>query len=85
MTARDVHAALATALDFDSYYGYNLDALWDVLTTDVERPLIIQWENSTVSATRMGAEFEKIVNVLRKAMEFDEQTGFKNKLELVLL
>ena len=84
-TARDVHTALATALDFGSYYGYNLDALWDMLTTDVERPLVIEWKNSAVSAAKMGIEFEKIVDVLRKAAEFDRQMGFKNKLELTLL
>lgn len=84
-TVRDVHAALANALDFGSFYGYNLDALWDMLTTDVERPLRIEWENSAMSAAKMGIEFDKIVNVLRKAVEFDEQMGFKNKIELALM
>ncbi|EOG8017508.1 barstar family protein [Enterobacter ludwigii] len=27
------------SLDFVPYYGRNLDALWDRLSTDVERPV----------------------------------------------
>ncbi len=62
-TAHDVHAALAEALDFGSYYGFNLDALWDVLTTDVKRPVIIEWKDSLVSEKKLGAEFERIVDI----------------------
>ena len=34
MTSRDeAHAEIARALDLPPYYGGNLDALWDVVTT----------------------------------------------------
>ncbi len=85
VTARDVHAALAEALDFGPYYGFNLDALWDVLTTDVERPVMIEWKDILISEERLGAEFEKIVDVLRRVVEFDNEMGFKEKIQLKLL
>lgn len=37
----DFHSALAEKLSLSSYYGKNLDAMWDVLTTDVERPICL--------------------------------------------
>ncbi|MBC8084711.1 MAG: barstar family protein [Hymenobacter sp.] len=85
VTVRDVHTVLAEALDFGPYYGFNPDALWDVLTTDVERPVIIEWKNSLVSEKRLGAEFEKIVDVLRRVVDFDNEMGFKEKIQLKLL
>lgn len=84
-TVRDVHTALAESLDFGSYYGSNLDALWDILTTDVERPVLIEWKDSLVSEKRLGSEFEKIVDVLRRVVEFDNEMGFKEKIQLKLL
>ncbi|MCK6885045.1 barstar family protein [Enterobacter roggenkampii] len=30
---------MSASLDFGPYYGRNLDALWDRLSTDVERPV----------------------------------------------
>ena len=35
---------LGLLLDFPSYYGKNLDALWDCLR-DVERPTAVVWRN----------------------------------------
>lgn len=84
-TIRDVHKALAESLDFGSYYGFNLDALWDILTTDVERPVIIEWRNSVASEKNLGNEFEKIVSVLRKVVDFDNEMGFEEKIQLKLL
>ena len=61
----DLHDALADKLDFGPYYGRNLDALWDRLSTDVERPVELVWENSEVSKGLLGAEiFERISSLL---------------------
>jgi len=38
-TEQDFHKLLSGLLNFGSYYGNNLDALWDRLSTDVERPI----------------------------------------------
>ncbi|WP_327150159.1 barstar family protein [Nocardia sp. NBC_01329] len=71
-THADLHNALSGPLDFGPYYGHNLNALWDRLTTDVERPVEIVWESSGVSRELMGVEaFEAIASVLIEAAELD--------------
>ncbi|MFI7413624.1 barstar family protein [Streptomyces sp. NPDC049627] len=72
-THADLHNALAGPLDFGPYYGHNLHALWDRLSTDVERPVEIVWKDSAVSREQMGAEaFDAITSVLIKAAKADE-------------
>ncbi|MGW2857185.1 barstar family protein, partial [Streptomyces sp. NPDC001215] len=50
----DLHEFLSRALDFGPYYGANLSALWDRLSTDVERPVEIVWKESELSRTALG-------------------------------
>jgi ribonuclease inhibitor len=66
-TDRKFHEALAKALDFGPYYGYNLNALWDRMSTDVERPLELVLTNAAVCRAALGSDFEKILAVLEKA------------------
>ncbi|MET9933484.1 MULTISPECIES: barstar family protein [unclassified Streptomyces] len=77
----DVHRVLARFLDFGPYYGYNLSALWDRLSTDVERPVEIVWENAAVSRGRMGDEaFEAIASVLVRAAAEDDSSAPDKRL-----
>lgn len=64
---RDLHEALANSLDFGPYYGYNLSALWDRVTTDVPRPLTLVLTNAAACRTALGPYFEKVINVLEDA------------------
>jgi ribonuclease inhibitor len=76
----DLHDALAGELDFGPYYGRNLDALWDRLSTDVERPVELIWENSGASKAILGVEvFEKISSVLIRVMDQDESFGLDER------
>ncbi|MET9348048.1 barstar family protein [Streptomyces termitum] len=69
----DLHRTLAGPLDFGPYYEHNLNALWDRLSKDVDRPVEIVWENAGASRDRMGDEaFEEIASVLLRAAEEDE-------------
>jgi ribonuclease inhibitor len=69
----DLHDVLERELDFGSYYGRNLDALWDRLSTDVERPVELIWENSGVSRALLGVEvFDRISSVLIGVAKEDE-------------
>ncbi|MEY9872858.1 ribonuclease inhibitor [Streptacidiphilus sp. MAP12-33] len=79
----DLHEALARVLDFGPYYGRNLNALWDRLSTDVERPVELVWQHSAASKEAMGAEvFEKISSLLVRVMEQDESFGLEERLTL---
>ena len=76
---RDFHSQLATALDVRRYYGHNLDALWDLLSASVERPVEIVWRDAAQSRERLGEQFDKIVSVLERVRLQDEQFGWTEK------
>ncbi|WP_032752160.1 barstar family protein [Streptomyces sp. NRRL B-1381] len=77
----DLHRFLAGPLEFGPYYGHNLDALWDRLARDVERPVEIVWENAEASRGRMGDEaFEAIASALVRAAEEDESNAPDERL-----
>lgn len=66
------HDALAGPLDFGPYYGRNLSALWDRLSTDVERPVELVWMDSGTSRELLGdVLYGKIAKVLSDVMERD--------------
>ena len=71
-TMDDFHRQIADSLDFGPYYGRNLNALWDMLSTDVERPAHLIWRHSAASREKMGQEaFNMIVEVLQSAQDDD--------------
>ncbi|QRK12081.1 barstar family protein [Archangium violaceum] len=82
---RDFHEQLARMLDFGPYYGRNLDALWDRLSADVERPVKLVWKDAEVSRLAMGAVFDRIVRILRKVEEQDRTCGLRERFEFELL
>ena len=76
----DLHDALTAQLDFGPYYGRNLDALWDRLSTDIERPVELIWMDSRASEALMGPEvFGKIKSILIRVMDQDESFGLKDR------
>lgn len=59
--------------DFPDYFGRNLDALYDVLSTDLEGPLEVIWRDSVVSLAAMGNDFQRLRDVLESvASERDD-------------
>jgi ribonuclease inhibitor len=49
-----------------AHFGRNLDALGDVLTTDVEGPFEIDWTHADNSRELMGNDFDRVVKLLRE-------------------
>jgi ribonuclease inhibitor len=85
-TESDVHDTLATALEFGPHYGNNLAALWDRLTTDVERPVKVVWLESTQSRKNLGGElFERIIRLMRDVEEQDKSFGWEERFSLELM
>ena len=62
----DVVERAAESVGFEGY-GRNLDALWDVLTGILPRPLRIRWLEAEVSRKAVGPRFDRLVEVLRDA------------------
>ncbi|HSW63316.1 MAG TPA: barstar family protein [Dissulfurispiraceae bacterium] len=56
---------LARIFPLPEYFGRNLDALADVLTTDIEGPFEIVWEHALLSKKAMKGDYAKIIAVLK--------------------
>jgi ribonuclease inhibitor len=71
-SAHDFHRALAELLGLPEHYGHNLDALWDTLSVDVERPVTLIWRDAAESRRKLGLHFDRIVEVLERVKRQDE-------------
>jgi ribonuclease inhibitor len=81
---RDLHEILMHELKFGDFYGHNSAALWDRLTTDVERSVKIVWEHSEQSRVALGNEmFSKYVRLFNDVVEQDALHELDNRLEFM--
>ncbi len=83
-TEFDFHRDISEKLNFGPYYGSNLDALWDRLSNDVERPVSLIWINSELSRRQLGGAFDKIVNVLERVKMQDIDFAFDERFDYLL-
>lgn len=83
-TEFDFHHAFSSALGIESVYGNNLHALWDVLSAGVERPVILRWKNSEISKSKLGEDFEGVIEVLHRVERQDEEFGRVDKFSFTL-
>lgn len=72
-----LHKILKQELKLPAYYGENLDALWDCLTTDIELPLTIEWVDFQKSKDILGDYAENTLEIFNEAEKF---TGGKLKI-----
>jgi len=75
----DLYDQLSIRLALPEYFGRNFDALWDVLSTDVEGPFEIVWKHADASKKLMGKDFDRVVKLLQELEE--ERDDFKLKIE----
>ena len=61
-----LHTSIASQLDFPDYYGANLDALYDILSTVSEPTCIVIDDDKTLS-DNLGDYYEKLLRVLEDA------------------
>ena len=66
-------------LSLPEHFGRNLDALWDVLSTDVEGPFEIVWKHSGDSKKLMGKDFDRAVKLFKDLQK--ERDDFTLKIE----
>ena len=75
----DFYEQLETKLSIPNHFGRNLDALWDVLTTDIKGPFEIVWKDAEASKKSMKRDFERVLQLL-KDLE-DDRRDFKLRIE----
>ncbi len=61
----DLYDRLERGLDLPEHFGRNLDALWDVLSADIEGPFTIVWQQAAISHKQMGQDFDRVVRLLK--------------------
>jgi ribonuclease inhibitor len=82
---KSFHIKIAAALSLPEHYGKNLDALWDTLSTDIQRPICLIWKNSNASQKMMPHEFEQIVKTLRRVEQQDTDWKLNEKFQFELV
>ena len=70
-----LHRALAWQLDFPDYYGRNLDALYDVLTTAAE-PIEILVSGEDDLREQLGGYWDLFCTVLEDVCEENANVSF---------
>lgn len=65
------HAYLKQELALPDYYGENLDALWDCLTTDFSPKKIVIYKPDAI-IKHLGDYGEAIINLFKQAAEENE-------------
>lgn len=77
---QELHETLARELDLGCYYGRDMAALWDRLTTDLPRPLDLVWKDWRVSRAQLGREgFKSVCRVLRDVEERDASANLPDR------
>lgn len=80
----EFHNEIARQFNVENYYGKNLDALWDLLSIGVERPINLVWIDANNSKNRIRS-FEKIISVLERVKEQDEKFEWEDKFTFTLI
>ncbi len=75
------HQLIGSLFDIASFYGCNIDALWDLLSTDVERPITIVWKHSDASRKRLGSTFDLIISVFDRVKTQDASLELPAKFD----
>jgi ribonuclease inhibitor len=75
----DFYDRISSLMKLPAHFGRNLDALWDVLATDVEGLFEIEWTHADNSRKLMGKDFDRVVKLLRELEE--ERDDFQLKIE----
>ena len=71
-----VHSYLKEQLNLQAYYGNNLDALWDALTTHDE-PLEIEFIHHEQMMVQLGNDGKAVLQVFEEAAEENRKILFR--------
>jgi ribonuclease inhibitor len=75
----DLYDQLSIRFSLPEHFGRNLDALWDVLSTDVQGSFEIAWKHAGDSRKLMGRDFDRAVKLMKELQK--ERDDFTLKIE----
>ena len=75
----DLYDQLSIRFSLPEHFGHNLDALWDVLSTDVQGSFEIAWKHAGDSRKLMGRDFDRAVKLMKELQK--ERDDFTLKIE----
>jgi ribonuclease inhibitor len=75
-TKEAAHAHLKEQFDFPDYYGNNLDALWDLLSSWSD-PLAVRLINSEVLYQSLGPYGVQLISVFTDALQENSKIRFE--------
>jgi ribonuclease inhibitor len=70
-TEKDLHDEIVRGFGLPTWYGRNLDALWDVPTGMMDRPIELVWLNSQISQQRLS-RYDAIISLLKDVEKRDK-------------
>ena len=82
-SAKDIHKIFQDECDFGPYYGKNLHALWDMLTTEVERPFVVHWVNISESKRCLGEQYEQFIKLFEDLERYDLDLGLREPFQFI--
>ncbi len=73
---QDFHNQISKLLNFGPYYGYNLDALWDMISSGIGDFCYLRWVDSSFSKKTLGNEcFNTIISLFNEVKKNDAYIG----------
>lgn len=73
---KSAHSYISRKLDFPDYYGENLDALWDILST-ISEPIHITLTNKEELYESLGEYSESLLSVFLDANKGNSNLHFE--------
>lgn len=77
-TVKALHVYLAYMLDFPAHYGRNLDALFDLLSTESE-PTAITLLTPAPDGSEVNAYLPRLIDVFQDSMQENAKISFEIK------
>lgn len=83
-TIIELHYVIQQQLELPAWYGYNADALWDLLTGHIELPLTICLFLPEKPTNSLRDEIDKVIQVFKDAVDEGYEVKVLDRYEKTL-